>query len=151
MSKTDEVRKAMMQAMKDGDKDRKNALSMLLAALKQKQIDKREDLTHEEEGQVVLKEIKQAQETIDTAPESRQDIIDEAKLKIEVMKEFAPKMMDESEIKDVIAGVLSSLGLDSPTAKDKGLIMKNLMPMVKGKADGGQVNRILGEILSKNA
>ncbi|MBQ3274004.1 MAG: GatB/YqeY domain-containing protein [Christensenellaceae bacterium] len=151
MSKTDEVRKAMMQAMKDGDKDRKNALSMLLAALKQKQIDKREDLTPEEEGQVVLKEIKQAQETIDTAPESRQDIIDEAKLKIEVMKEFAPKMMDESEIKDVIAGVLSSLGLDSPTAKDKGLIMKNLMPIVKGKADGGQVNRILGEILSKNA
>ncbi len=151
MSKTDEVRKAMMQAMKDGDRDRKNALSMLLAALKQKQIDKREDLTPEEEGQVVLKEIKQAQETIDTAPESRQDIIDEAKLKIEVMKEFAPKMMDESEIKNVIAGVLSSLGLDSPTAKDKGLIMKNLMPMVKGKADGGQVNRILGEILSKNA
>ena len=151
MSKTDEVRKAMMQAMKDGDKDRKNALSMLLAALKQKQIDKREDLTPEEEGQVVLKEIKQAQETIDTAPESRQDIIDEAKLKIEVMKEFAPKMMDESEIKDVIAGVLSSLGLDSPTAKDKGLIMKNLMPIVKGKADGGQMNRILGEILSKNA
>ncbi len=151
MSKTDEVRKAMMQAMKDGDKDRKNALSMLLAALKQKQIDKREDLTPEEEGQVVLKEIKQAQETIDTAPESRQDIIDEAKLKIEVMKEFAPKMMDESEIKDVIAGVLSSLGLDSPTAKDKGLIMKNLMPMVKGKADGGQVNKILGEILAKNA
>ena len=151
MSKTDEVRKAMMQAMKDGDKDRKNALSMLLAALKQKQIEKREDLTPEEEGQVVLKEIKQAQETIDTAPESRQDIIDEAKLKIEVMKEFAPKMMDESEIKDVIAGVLSSLGLDSPTAKDKGLIMKNLMPMVKGKADGGQVNRILGVILSKNA
>ena len=149
MSKTDEVRKAMMQAMKDGDKDRKNALSMLLAALKQKQIDKREDLTPEEEGQVVLKEIKQAQETIDTAPESRQDIIDEAKLKIEVMKEFAPKMMVESEIKDVIAGVLSSLGLDSPTAKDKGLIMKNLMPIVKGKADGGQVNRILGEILSK--
>ena len=48
MSKTDEVRKAMMQAMKDGDKDRKNALSMLLAALKQKQIDKREDLTPEE-------------------------------------------------------------------------------------------------------
>ena len=49
MSKTDEVRKAMMQAMKDGDKDRKNALSMLLAALKQKQIDKRENLTPEEE------------------------------------------------------------------------------------------------------
>ena len=53
----------MMQAMKSGEKERKSALSMLLSALKQKQIDKREELTAEEENAIVLREIKQAQDT----------------------------------------------------------------------------------------
>ena len=52
-------------------------------------------------------------------------------------------MMDESEIKSVIEALLSEMGLDAPTAKDKGRIMKNLMPKVKGKADGKLVNDIL--------
>ena len=66
MSKIDTVRAAMMQAMKDKNKERKDALSLLLSALKSKQIDKRADLTEEEENAVIFREIKQAQETIDT-------------------------------------------------------------------------------------
>ena len=61
MSKIDEVRSAMMAAMKAKDKERKDALSALLTALKNKAIDKRADLTEEEETQVILKEIKQLQ------------------------------------------------------------------------------------------
>lgn len=68
MSKIDTVRAAMMQAMKDKNKERKESLSMLLSALKNKAIDKRADLTEEEENAVVLKEIKQCQEAIDTPP-----------------------------------------------------------------------------------
>ena len=56
MSKADEVRKAMVAAMKAKDKERKDSLSMLLSALKNKAIDKREDLTEAEENEVVLKE-----------------------------------------------------------------------------------------------
>ena len=63
MSKIDEVRADMVKAMKAKDKDTKETLSMLLAALKNKAIDKREDLTPEEETQVILKEIKQLKET----------------------------------------------------------------------------------------
>ena len=59
MSKIDEIRSAMVAAMKAGDKERKAALSFLLSSLKNKAIDKRADLTEEEEGQVILKEIKQ--------------------------------------------------------------------------------------------
>ena len=65
MSKIDEVRSAMMAAMKAKDKERKDALSALLTALKNKAIDKRADLTEEEETQVILKEIKQLKETIE--------------------------------------------------------------------------------------
>lgn len=144
MSKIDDVRQAMMRAMKEKDKARKDALSLLLAALKNKAIDKRMDLTEEEENAVIFREIKQAQETIETTPPDRAQIIEEAKLRMEVYSEFAPKLMDEKEIREVIAQVLSELEIEQPTAKDKGKIMKSLMPRVKGKADGGLVNKILG-------
>ena len=143
MSKIDTVRAAMMQAMKDKDKARKDALSLLLAALKNKAIDKREDLTEEEENAVIFLEIKQAQETIDTTPADRVETIEEAKLRMAVYGEFVPKLMDEAEIREVVQTVLAELSLEKPTAKDKGKIMKVLMPRVKGKADGGLVNQVL--------
>ncbi len=147
MSKIDEVRTAMMEAMKAKDKARKDSLSMLLSALKNKAIDKREDLTEEEENQVVLKEIKQTKESLDMTPEDRTDLIEECKLRIQVYEEFAPKMMDESEIEAEIKLVLSEIGIDTPTAKDKGKIMKELMPRVKGKADGKLVNEVLAKLM----
>ena len=148
MSKIDTVRAAMMQAMKDKDKARKDALSLLLAALKNKAIDKRADLTEEEENAVIFREIKQAQETVDTTPADRTQIIEEAKLRISVYSEFVPKLMDENEIAEVVKAVLAELSIETPTAKDKGRIMKTLMPRVKGKADGSLVNQVLGGCFS---
>lgn len=148
MSKIDTVRGAMMQAMKDKDKARKDALSLLLAALKNKAIDKRADLTEEEENAVIFREIKQAQETVDTTSADRTQIIEEAKLRISVYSEFVPKLMDEAQIREVIDSVLAELEIEKPTAKDKGRIMKTLMPRVKGKADGGLVNQVLGGYLA---
>ena len=142
MSKIDEVRKAMVEAMKAGNKERKESLSMLLSALKNKAIDKREDLTEAEENEVVLKEIKQTKETLEMTPADREDLVNECKNRISVYEEFAPKMLGEEEIKEVIQGVLAELGIDAPTGKDKGKIMKNLMPKVKGIADGKLVNQV---------
>ena len=147
MSKIDEVRSAMVQAMKNKDKERKDSLSMLLAALKNKAIDKREDLTEAEENEVILKEIKQTKETLDVTPADRTDIIEACKSRIAVYEEFAPKMMDEAEIKETINQVLAELGIETPTGKDKGKIMKLLMPQVKGKADGKLVNQVLGSMM----
>ena len=143
MSKIDTVRAAMMQAMKDKNKERKESLSMLLSALKNKAIDKRADLTEEEENAVVLKEIKQCQEAIDTAPASQEDVIQENTARIAVYQEFAPRMMGREEIAAVVDQVLAELNLSAPTAKEKGLIMKTLMPRVKGKADSALVNQVL--------
>lgn len=148
MSKIDEVRKAMVDAMKAKDKDTKDTLSMLLAALKNKAIDKREDLTEEEEVQVILKEIKQTKESLDLTPADRTDLIEEFQKRIAVLEGFAPKMMDADEIREVVSGVLAELGIDAPTAKDKGRIMKELMPKVKGKADGKLVNEIVGSFMA---
>lgn len=147
MSKIDVVRKAMMDALKAGDKPRKEALSLLLSALKAKNIDKRADLTEDEENAVVYKEIKEAQETLDTTPADRTEIIDECRLRIAVYSEFAPKRMDEGEIRAVIAETLAELGIDAPTARDKGRLMKVLMPKLNGKAEGRLVNQLVGEVL----
>lgn len=147
MSKIDEVRADMVKAMKAKDKDTKETLSMLLAALKNKAIDKREDLTPEEETQVILKEIKQTKETLDMTPADRTEIIEECNKRLAVLEQYAPKMMDEAEIKEVVASVLAEMGLDAPIAKDKGKIMKNLMPKVKGKADGKLVNEIVSTFM----
>lgn len=148
MSKTDEVRKAMVDAMKAKDKDTKDTLSLLLAALKNKAIDKRADLTEEEEVQVILKEIKQTKESLEMTPSDRTDMIEECKRRLAVLETFAPKMMDADEIKAVVESVLSELGITAATAKDKGRIMKELMPKVKGKADGKLVNEIVGSYMT---
>ena len=137
-----------MAAMKAKDKERKDALSALLTALKNKAIDKRADLTEEEETQVILKEIKQLKETIEMTPADRTDILTECNSRLAVLEEHAPKMMDEAEIKAVVSEVLTSLGLDAPTAKEKGKIMKELMPKVKGKADGKLVSEVVASFLS---
>ena len=143
MTKVDVVRAEMVKAMKDGDKERKNALSMLLSALKNATIDKRSDLTEEEADVIVRKEIKQTQETLDTTPAERTEIIEECKFRIAVYEEFVPKMMEADAIEAVIKETLAELGIDAPTVKDKGKIMKVLMPKVKGKADGKLVNQLL--------
>ena len=131
MSKIDVVRKAMVEAMKAKDKARKDSLSMLLSALKNAEIDKRSPLTEEEEN----------------APADREDIKSEAAARLAVYEEFAPADLTEDQIRQVIAGVLAELGIEEPKKSDKGVIMKILMPKVKGKADGKAVNEILAGML----
>ena len=126
MSMADKVRSEMVAAMKNKEKDRKDALSMLLSALKNKAIDKREDLTEAEEFEVVKKEIKQTKETMELAPADR----------------------DEEAVLAEVKAVLAALAIDAPSMKDKGKVMKELMPRVKGRADGGMVNKIVGEVLN---
>lgn len=147
MSKIDEVRAEMVTAMKNKDKERKDSLSMLLSALKNKAIDKREDLTPDEENEVIKKEIRQTKETLETAPADRTDIIEQCEKRLAVYKEFVPEDLSEDAIREIVKGVLSDLGIATPTAKDKGKIMKELMPKVKGKAEGSVVNKIVGEFL----
>ena len=143
MSKIEEIRKEMVAAMKNKDKARNEALSMLLSALKNAQIDKREDLTEAEENTIIAKEMKQTKETLESCPAERTDIIEECNIRLAVIKEFAPEEMSEEQINSEIDAVLAELGIETPTAKDKGKIMKSLMPRVKGKADGKLVNQLV--------
>lgn len=148
MGKIDEIRGEMVKAMKAKDKKRKDVLSLLLSELKNVEINNRTPLTDEEGAQVILKQIKQLKETKSLTPADRTDILEECDYSISVLEEYAPKMMDETEIKSVIEETLKELEIQTPTAKDKGKIMKVLMPKVKGKADGRLVNQVLGSMFA---
>ena len=143
VKKQDLVREEMIKAMKEKNKPKKETLSLLLAALKNAEIDKMRVLSPEEEDAVVQKEIKQTKETLEMTPADRMDIIQQCNNRLAVLQQFAPQMMDEAEIENVISDVLNDLGLNDPTKREKGKIMKVLMPQVKGKADGKLVNVIL--------
>lgn len=147
MNKTELIRTEMIKAMKSKDKTRKDALSMLLSVLKNAQIDKRAELTEAEADAVIKKEIKQTKETYNSAPESRKDIRDEAAVRLAIYEEFVPKDMGKEQICTAIMETLDELGIENPTMKDKGRIMKSLMPKVKGKADGSLVNEVLEKML----
>lgn len=143
MSKQELVRNEMVKAMKEKDKEKKDTLALLLAALKNAEIDKMRVLSPEEEDAVVQKEIKQTKETLEMTPDDRIDIIQQCNNRLAVLQQFAPQMMNEAEIEKVISDVLKDLGLNDPTKREKGKIMKVLMTQVKGKADGKLVNTIL--------
>lgn len=148
MSMADKVRSEMVAAMKNKEKDRKDALSMLLSALKNKAIDKREDLTEAEEFEVVKKEIQADEGTMELAPADREDIKEACEKRLAVYQEFAPEEMSEEAVLAEVKAVLAALAIDAPSMKDKGKVMKELMPRVKGRADGGMVNKIVGEVLN---
>ena len=147
MTKTQTVQQQMMQALKNHETERKAALSMLLSALKASAKDAQRELTEAEEDAIIQKEIKQTKETMESAPENRTDIREECQFRLNVLAEFAPKQLSEEEIRAIIGQVLAELGIEAPTAKDKGAIMKALMPQVKGKADDALVNRLVGECM----
>ena len=147
MTKTELIKNEMIKALKAHDKETKESLSMLLQALQKAAKDKRADLTEAEENTVILKEIKQVQETIESCPVERTDIMGFMLTRENLYEQFAPKQMSKEDIQGIINGVIKELGIDNPTKKDKGKIMKNLMPKVKGKADGKDVNFVVDDIL----
>ena len=142
------IREEMNKALKDGNKPRKDTLSMLVSALDLAAKEKRSELTENEEFAVLQKEVKQTRETLDMTPSDRIELIEKCKSRIAVVEEFLPTQMGEVEIKEVIHSVMTDLGLNSISKADKGKIMKVLMPKVKGKADGKLVNSVLESMFS---
>ena len=147
MTKTELVKTKMIEALKAHNKETKESLSMLLQALQKAAKEKRRELTEAEENTVILKEIKQAQETIESCPVERTDIMGFMLTRINLYEQFAPKQMNKDEIRKIVNNVLNELSINNPTKKDKGKIMKNLIPKIKGQADGKDINTVVDSIL----
>lgn len=138
------LRKDMVAAMKAKDKGRKDAISSLVSAVKKAAIDEgcRDDIPEELADRVILKELKTAKEQLDTCPAERTDLMEEYQLRYDVIKEYAPSMMSEEEVRTYITEKFA----DVVATKNKGQIMKAVMAELKGKADGKVINQVVAEL-----
>lgn len=138
------LQKDMIAAMKAKDKPRKEAISALVSAVKKAGIDAgcREDIPESMVDQVILKEQKTAKEQLDTCPAERTDLKAEYQFRYDVISEYAPQLMAADEVK----AFLEEKFADLLATKNKGVIMKNVMPELKGKADGKVINQVVAEL-----
>ena len=140
----EQLQKDMIAAMKAKDKPRKEAISSLVSAVKKAAIDAgcREDIKEDMVDQVILKELKTVKEQIDTCPAEREDLKAEYQFRYDVIQEYAPSLMSEEEIRNFIMEKFA----DIVAQKNKGMIMKNVMPELKGKADGKLINQVVAKL-----
>lgn len=140
----EQLQKDMIAAMKAKDKPRKEAISSLVSAVKKAAIDAgcRDDIKEDMVDQVILKELKTVKEQIDTCPAGREDLKAEYQFRYDVIQEYAPSLMSEEEIRNFIMEKFA----DIVAQKNKGMIMKNVMPELKGKADGKLINQVVAKL-----
>lgn len=140
----EQLQKDMVAAMKARDKARKDSISALISAVKKVAIDEgcREDIADELVDRVILKELKTAKEQLDSCPADRVDLKEEYQARYDVIQEYAPAMMSAEEVKAFITEKFAEV----VASKNKGMIMKNVMPELKGKADGKVINEVVGEL-----
>ena len=142
--KLETLQKDMVAAMKARDKERKDSISSLISAVKKVAIDEkvRDDIPEELVDRVILKEMKTVKEQIDTCPAERTELMEAYKNRYAVISEYAPKMLSPEEVKALILEKFA----DVVATKNKGMIMKNVMGELKGKADGKVINQIVAEL-----
>ena len=138
----------MYSAMKSGNKEEANALRTTLAKLKDKAIEKREDLNKEEEIKVLQTLVKQRKESIDLYEKGGRDELAEAEQKeLEILNNYLPKMMNENDIKNVVKSVIDAVGATSMA--DMGKIMPEVMKRGKGLIDGKSAQKFVQELIGK--
>ena len=146
MSLKETMRNDMAAAMRAGDAEKRNALRMLMAAIKQVEVDEKVELDDKGVLAVLTKQAKQRRESIsDYENAGRAELAAVEKTELAIIELYLPKMMSREEIHAVAAEVITELGVTD--MKGMGQIMGKLMPKVKGKADGRLVNEVVREIL----
>ena len=146
----EKISKDMIESMKAGNKEKVSTLRLLKSAIDKYLIDnkmERHETTDEVVIEVVSKQVKTLKESIvEFEKGNRQDLIDSANKEIEVLNEYLPEQLSSEELNKIIDEVFDRV---KPTSmKDMGTIMKELKPLVNGKADMKDVNTIIREKLN---
>lgn len=146
MSSSEQLRADLAIAMREGDKERRDVLRFLLAAIKQVEVDEQKTLDEGGVDQVLAKQAKQRRESIaDYSKAGRQDLVDEEEAQLRIIESYLPQQMSRDEIAALVTKIITAGGAEGPG--DMGKVMGQLMPLVKGKADGRLVNEVVRELL----
>ena len=147
-----ELQAAMTAAMKERNRVKKDVIADMVTCAKNMAIERgcKDNITDEIVKEAILKSKKRCQEQIDTCPKNRPDLLQAYTICMGYINEFAPKMMSEAEVKEAIGTILVQLSLNNREEKlNKGMIMKAVMPELKGKADGKTINKVVENILKQ--
>jgi uncharacterized protein YqeY len=148
MSLQEKLNNDLHDAMRAKDEVRKLVLRSLLSSMNYAEIAKQKKLDDAGVIEVIAREIKQRKESIEAYQQgNRPDLVASEKAEMAVLQEYMPAQMSTEEITAIVQQVLQEVGAKGPG--DKGKVMQKLMPQVKGKADGNEVNKIVTELMSK--
>jgi uncharacterized protein YqeY len=143
-----QLNESMKDAMKSGDEVRKRTVRMVLAAVKQVEVDKRTELDDMAVMGLIQKEIKNRREAIEEAKKAnRNDLIEANEAEIDVLQAFLPKAMPAEELRALVQAAIAETGASSPA--DMGKVMKTVMPKVAGRAPNDMVSATVRELLQK--
>jgi len=146
MSLYKQIQNDMYKAMKSGNKEDTNTLRTTLAKLKDKVIEKRQNLSKEEEVKILHTLVKQRKESIELYEKGGRNELAEAEQKeLEIINNYLPKMMDESDIKSIVKTVIDEVGATSMA--DMGKIMPEVMKRGKGLIDGKSAQKFVQELI----
>lgn len=142
------LNEAMKEAMKSGDDLRKRTIRMVLAAVKQVEVDKRIELDEMAVTALIQKEVKNRREALEEAKKAnRADLVADNESEIKVLEEFLPKAMDPEELRALVQAAITETGAAAPS--DMGKVMKIVMPKVAGRAPNDAISAMVKELLTK--
>lgn len=146
MDLKEQLRADMAAAMRGGEAQRRDVLRMVMAAIKQTEVDTQRTLDDAGVQDVLRKQIKQRQESIaDYTKAGRPAEVDREAAEIEIIEAYLPQMMSREEIEQIARPIIEEIG--ATDVKAMGQVMNRLMPYVKGRADGRLVNEVVRSLL----
>lgn len=146
MSLKERLSQDLKEAMKSKNETKVRTIRLLIAAIKNFEVEKTDQATDEEVLQIMSKEVKKRLESIEMYRQAkREDLAIEEENELKIIKSYMPEQMNEEQIRELVRKLIQQHNLSSP--KDVGTAMKLIMPQVKGKADGKLVNKIVQELL----
>ena len=148
MSLKQQITEDMKAAMRAKDTARLGAIRLLLAAMKQREVDERIELTDADVVSVIEKMLKQRRDSISQFEAAgRQDLVDVEKFEVEVLQTYMPQQLSEAEVKAAIDEAIAATGASSP--QDMGKVMGVIKPKLAGRADMGKVSGLIKAQLTK--
>jgi len=147
MSLLDQLATDMKQAMKQKDKERLSTIRMMRSSLQSEAIHLGKDLSEDEILVVLSRELKQRKDSLQEFEQAgREDLVDKVMNEIKVVEDYMPKPLSDDELGQMIDQAVQEVGASSKA--DMGKVMEMIMPKVRGRADGGKVNKFVQMRLS---
>ncbi len=148
MSVLDQLNQDMKAAMKAKDKAKLKTIRMLKASLQNEKLAKQDDLTEQEELDILAREKKQRLDSLQEFKQAgRDDLVDEVEEELTIVAEYLPEPLSDDEVKEIVQSVIDSVNASG--MQDMGKVMGAVMPKVKGRADGNFVSEVVKAKLSE--